>query len=1193
MPRRILSFLPGGGFVVGGSTLSKQLFVANEQINKLEREIPTSAQEKDTLQSLREVEDINQKRTQLDNLKRERIQILAKRRDELKARVNMPNYPMSIAYVEELLQDQRWKKLTNKQEWSLNNPENLVINKDFPLYTKVDQNLQKLKEVLEMQRDDLRERFTALEQKELDNKTAESLRTQIPTLKKQLQQEIQELEGTPQQRPRANSLPDRLSTESSQNRSISSSQSSANSAYESDDERSTTSVPSSRRGSAASIASNISQTNEEYGYASTSSSETSSINSQSLQSRPRSAEDRPQPITETDKKQQAIQKHIDARFVLLNELASQDKKIVIASLNPANGHELGIGLAVAQWEKLDGGKAAHERNQQYLTDKITALKELYPNQVSYGDIEPSQENKDAIRVWGANVNNWNLEDGQKIKGGGQANAIGARNKNTFGIVTTPKELTDENLHKLYEIDNCYQELDQKCNKKSQEDKLTYIVQNLVHNPPSLSFSERLKSRAINATLRPLAPFAESWGIRSEIYDDARANVRKTKSKAAFSFLEQKPWSEVKGPWEGFKFIVKGIVRTVGNIAVMPFRLAGSIIELAIIAVFSPFIIIGVSIQELYRYEKKDNPERDLNTLPFNQKKQVIKLTLERLHQSNSNLSNETNQELTTLLTDFDQKSPSQIRESLSKVQRLELHAADSHDHEKSFTRTPFSTTGKSTMYKQHRNAFKTLKALGDSLQGVKDVAQTPRTSESQAQTKQKTIETPQHTQTASMATQPESATKQHASRSTPNTPSRNTPRVNYSKSDDGKWPTEPRIPATKLPQSLPKSAVRRTPSTVGSTTSSTSEIRTAQWISDHATISGSDIHSDLPKLAEDDIAAAQQKRKNLREEPDKKSKSTMPHLDLTSVSNVQPTTTKTKDPGIWGRLFGRSQAATRQPQTQGFDNPNYSGAVPNNYQELVKRDLGNPSVSNVQTSQQLRESQGSNVRPATTPKTQAALEGGEGILLTAAKKLWNALPSNPLHREKPEDKISLLSDTDDELSKLGDDSMPNFDGARSETNFSRYYEQLPGDSSVNNVQTSQQLKRSQSESDLPTQTLPSPWLDPNSKLTPEDQSTADQLTATSGEFANLAKNLVNQQQSKDSQSEEQDLFGMTPFNTEIYSESDSVKIPAQLNPNSEKRRGSASSIDSGISVSSTGSGEVTPPSTNKKQPSDKSLISFD
>ena len=55
----------------------------------------------------------------------------------------------------------------------------------------------------------------------------------------------------------------------------------------------------------------------------------------------------------------------------------------------------------------------------------------------FGDVSGDAASARNIHVWGANADNWNLPDGVKIRGGGQANDMGPQKPGVFGIVTTP------------------------------------------------------------------------------------------------------------------------------------------------------------------------------------------------------------------------------------------------------------------------------------------------------------------------------------------------------------------------------------------------------------------------------------------------------------------------------------------------------------------------------------------------------------------------------------------------------------------------------------------------------------------------------------------------------------------------------------------------------------------------------------
>lgn len=69
---------------------------------------------------------------------------------------------------------------------------------------------------------------------------------------------------------------------------------------------------------------------------------------------------------------------------------------------------------------------------------LNYLKFKYPKQVKFGWITCDQaRKKNTYCVWGVNSVNWNLGNGEKIPGGGQAIYMKYQIDGVFGIVTTP------------------------------------------------------------------------------------------------------------------------------------------------------------------------------------------------------------------------------------------------------------------------------------------------------------------------------------------------------------------------------------------------------------------------------------------------------------------------------------------------------------------------------------------------------------------------------------------------------------------------------------------------------------------------------------------------------------------------------------------------------------------------------------
>lgn len=142
----------------------------------------------------------------------------------------------------------------------------------------------------------------------------------------------------------------------------------------------------------------------------------------------------------------------------------------------ARNHQLGCGLAPLQWINLaKENKKTHKEGidtwlemQSYIDECIHDLFEKFPKRIACGDITQKGPNDatNIIRVWGANVENYNSKLDEEISGSGQAKAVGLRTKNTFAIITTPLCLNEENLDKLNEADLVYLVLSQGLSTKT-------------------------------------------------------------------------------------------------------------------------------------------------------------------------------------------------------------------------------------------------------------------------------------------------------------------------------------------------------------------------------------------------------------------------------------------------------------------------------------------------------------------------------------------------------------------------------------------------------------------------------------------------------------------------------------------------------------------------------------------------------
>ena len=148
--------------------------------------------------------------------------------------------------------------------------------------------------------------------------------------------------------------------------------------------------------------------------------------------------------------------HIDERFSILEELVRDNVKVkVIIAGNPENNqHSLGTGYSEGHWRDDYGEKGLESSSEMkdYIQTKINELIEFKPEQVELGPVGAIRDNSETgwkygepvafpsasvFHVWGANDSNWNLENGERISGGGQASYFPNQGPGVFGIVTTP------------------------------------------------------------------------------------------------------------------------------------------------------------------------------------------------------------------------------------------------------------------------------------------------------------------------------------------------------------------------------------------------------------------------------------------------------------------------------------------------------------------------------------------------------------------------------------------------------------------------------------------------------------------------------------------------------------------------------------------------------------------------------------
>ena len=163
----------------------------------------------------------------------------------------------------------------------------------------------------------------------------------------------------------------------------------------------------------------------------------------------------------------AVLYHQCKRFYELDLILSKQKDtIVVIAGNPRSGiHSLGKGFAVGSWGGEDNQD--YKKMQANLTKYINYLVTKYKVRITFGNVGQVSKNKKAgekglqfnvtrdpvenyINVWGADVDNWNLEKDEKIKGGGHASSFETQAPGVFGICTM-KPVSEDKKKKVLEI----------------------------------------------------------------------------------------------------------------------------------------------------------------------------------------------------------------------------------------------------------------------------------------------------------------------------------------------------------------------------------------------------------------------------------------------------------------------------------------------------------------------------------------------------------------------------------------------------------------------------------------------------------------------------------------------------------------------------------------------------------------------
>ena len=141
----------------------------------------------------------------------------------------------------------------------------------------------------------------------------------------------------------------------------------------------------------------------------------------------------------------AMTGHVDTRVNKLYEMLRGDDEVRVVIAGKGEVPQIGKGYARGQWiQKLTSlgvGKTEAEEIQKAfeasLDQKFNKLREAMPERVTFGQVGGKSLSKKQVHVWGANSENWNLPEGTRIPGDGQAEDIGIQRKGSFGIISTP------------------------------------------------------------------------------------------------------------------------------------------------------------------------------------------------------------------------------------------------------------------------------------------------------------------------------------------------------------------------------------------------------------------------------------------------------------------------------------------------------------------------------------------------------------------------------------------------------------------------------------------------------------------------------------------------------------------------------------------------------------------------------------
>ncbi len=134
--------------------------------------------------------------------------------------------------------------------------------------------------------------------------------------------------------------------------------------------------------------------------------------------------------------------HVDERVYELDKLLEDatnkitNFKVTIASDDDTTC-SLGTGLAKNQWIEQGYTYEQYRQFMDHLHQSLKGLKNKYDARVVYGRVSGSGASATHYHVWGANTTHMKLNNGDKIDGAGQAEAMETMSDGVFGIVTTP------------------------------------------------------------------------------------------------------------------------------------------------------------------------------------------------------------------------------------------------------------------------------------------------------------------------------------------------------------------------------------------------------------------------------------------------------------------------------------------------------------------------------------------------------------------------------------------------------------------------------------------------------------------------------------------------------------------------------------------------------------------------------------